>query len=226
MGDIGSGSGEDGSGGFGSGGFGSGDLGSGDLGSGFAGGNADVNALSTFELAGLPSGMTPLAIAASTGHEDIVAALIARNADVNYRSPLVLAAAQGFVGIVERLLRSGAIVNQACGESAAMCGGLDNLGATALHAAARLAHPAIVQALLDYNADPRATTIFGADPRSLANDAARRSAADPAYGARLQEKGGGQPEEVLRLLDRNARDRTRSMRREPSSRNANRTAYA
>ena len=59
--------------------------------------------------------MTPLAIAASTGHEDIVAALIARNADVNYRSPLVLAAAQGFVGIVERLLRSGAIVNLAGG---------------------------------------------------------------------------------------------------------------
>ena len=104
------------------------------------------NVLSRLEtqLQAVPSDVAPRRAAidgwfAGDSLEDIVAALIARNADVNYRSPLVLAAAQGFVGIVERLLRSGAIVNQACGESAAMCGGLDNLGATALHAAARLA---------------------------------------------------------------------------------------
>ena len=165
-----------------------------------------VNARGETSYAGLNYGMTPLAIATSNGHEDVVAELIARNADVNARSPLVLAAAKGHTKILKRLLAAGALVNQPCGESAKACGGLEG-APTALHAGIQLLHPGVVEALLRAGADPTLTDIYGADAKKMAAEAAAKWALNWKLRDRMEEAGGGDSERVFKLLDSSLRDR-------------------
>ena len=114
-------------------------------------------------------------------HEDVVAALIARNADINERSPLTLAASHGFTGVMRLLIDAGASLTQFCGDTAVYCNGLEG-APNALHAASELAHPEAVQLLLDSGADPRVHNYLGQNATHLARQTARRCADDPAGG--------------------------------------------
>jgi cytohesin len=102
--------------------------------------------------------LTALHRAAMAGHADLVAALVARSADVDARdygggAPLHGAAGQGRVGAAEVLLDHGADPNA-----------VDEEGLTSLHFAARAGHEAVASLLLARGADPNARGKFTGTP--------------------------------------------------------------
>jgi ankyrin repeat protein len=97
----------------------------------------------------LPSGLTPLDVAASAGAGKIVRVLLDATADPNLSgpngtSPLEDASLKGFDSIAAMLLDHGALVNRLNSGS----------GTTALYAAASFGKGAVVKLLLDRGANP------------------------------------------------------------------------
>jgi len=98
----------------------------------------------------MPSGMTPLILAATNGHEQIVDALFDAGAAVNTvdmleSTALMYAASKGHVGIVNKLLRRGADVNIASPKK--------HLDSTALTLAAGNGQDAVLELLLKAGAE-------------------------------------------------------------------------
>ena len=107
----------------------------------------------------LYQGWTPLHFACKHNHQDFVAFLMKRNADISATethygmTPLDLAAAHGHMEVAEVLITCGANVN--CQDSA---------GSTPLHTAAEASHIGIVRLLLKNGADINAKTRQCATP--------------------------------------------------------------
>ena len=121
-------------------------------------GSADVNAVRNAD------GWTPLLLAASQGHTDIVALLLAAGADVEARlggedTPLALAAMHGHAQTVVLLAQEG---------GAAVDARRASNGATALMLAAALGHEAAAEALLALGADCELKDADGATALQLA----------------------------------------------------------
>lgn len=105
-------------------------------------------------------GATPLYWACSEGCEDIVKALLQKNADVNKHDhaiflPLYAACKKGSAPIAELLIKAGATVNPDMANS--MCN-------TPLYEASRLGHAAVVSVLLKYQADVHKKNYKGRTP--------------------------------------------------------------
>ncbi len=105
---------------------------------------ADLNAIE--------KGVTPLALAANYGREDVAEFLIGKGADVNKAAdygqpPLLQISPSGSVSIVKLLLAAGAHINA-----------IDTMGRSALIRAAGMGQREIVQLLLAFGADPNLRT--------------------------------------------------------------------
>lgn len=110
-------------------------------------------------------GMTPLAMAAVRGHDEVVQLLLAHHADVNIpdlggNTPLLHAAMRGRTATVRLLIARGADVNIA-----------SRPGWTPLMAAAWEGHEDTVKLLLKHGANSQATNAQGQSARSLAESA-------------------------------------------------------
>lgn len=117
---------------------------------------ADVNGVSDSTLC------TPLYIAASKGHKDIVVFLLSHGADVNYKdqsseTSLDIAVYRGHLEIAELLLKHGADVNTK-----------SDMWGTPLHIAASHGHKDIVELLLLHGADINAELADNRNPLSMA----------------------------------------------------------
>jgi ankyrin repeat protein len=104
---------------------------------------------------------SPLHIAASRQHKEMVAFLLRRKADPNALDPegwsvLCTASRVGEVDMIDQLVAAGAEVNKVCTRTEM----------TALHVAVK--HPEAVRALLKHGADPRRATTAGSTPLDLA----------------------------------------------------------
>jgi ankyrin repeat protein len=107
--------------------------------------------------------MTPLALAAESGQEEIVRTLLDAGADPNVggaTSPLEAAVVEGHVAIVQALIEAGADVNQAVED-----------GFTPLMTAATTGDVELVELLLDAGARPRKRNDEGQTAISLADEA-------------------------------------------------------
>jgi len=103
---------------------------------------------------------SPLAMAVTWGHTQVVIALLKQNADVDLgESPLVSAAEEGSLGMVRLLLQAGAEVDR-----------MDSTGHTALLWASYGGKLEIVKLLLEHGADPSLAHTDGSSPVSLARD--------------------------------------------------------
>ncbi|HLK20054.1 MAG TPA: ankyrin repeat domain-containing protein, partial [Bryobacteraceae bacterium] len=128
----------------------------------------------------LPSGLTPLDLAASAGSAKVVQVLLENGADANLSgktgtTPLEDAALKGYPAVSSLLLDHGANVNQLNAGS----------GTTALYAAASFGKAEVVKLLLDRGADPN---LCGANRKS-----AFQAALDNGYpdvAAQIQARGG------------------------------------
>lgn len=93
---------------------------------------------------------TPLFVASSQGHYQVVELLLDKRANVNQDAndgctPLISASLKGHQQMVELLLSKGAIIDQP-----------DKEGFTPLKAAASQRHTAVARVLLQHGADPKA----------------------------------------------------------------------
>lgn len=116
-------------------------------------------------------GNTTLYWAARFGYQDIVQALVARNAMINTKNnngwtPLQEAAENGHANIVDLLIAKGAQINTQ-----------DNEGRTALFWAAKEGHAEIIQFLLNKGADPCLYNVRNLSPLDIARQNKRVSAA-------------------------------------------------
>jgi ankyrin repeat protein len=106
----------------------------------------------------LPSGVTPLAVAASTGSLEVVRMLLTSGANPKVGGPLEDASLKGFPEVVEILLDHGALVNQLNAPS----------GSTALYAAASFGKGETVRTLLKHGADASLCGKAGKSPYQAA----------------------------------------------------------
>ena len=128
----------------------------------------------------LPSGSTPLDVAAAAGASQVVRVLLDNRADPNLSgrngtSPLEDASLKGFDSVVSLLLDHGAQVNRINTGS----------GTTALYAAASFGKGEVVKLLLDHGANP---TLCGANGKSPYQAALENGYSEVA--AEIQKRGG------------------------------------
>jgi ankyrin repeat protein len=128
----------------------------------------------------LPSGSTPLGVAAFAGAVDVVRVLLARSAnpdlsDSDGAAPLWSASLKGYDAIAGTLLDHGAAVNRLNTSS----------DTTALYAAASLGHENVVRLLLDRGAD---STLCGTNRKSAYQAALENGYRDVAI--QIQNRGG------------------------------------
>mmetsp|Transcript_33272 Transcript_33272/g.95713 ORF Transcript_33272/g.95713 Transcript_33272/m.95713 type:complete len:213 (-) Transcript_33272:116-754(-) len=109
--------------------------------------------------------LTPLHLASANGHEAVVRALLAWNADVNVAAPtdnatpLHMASEAGHDGVVQQLIAASADVC-ACTKD----------GCTALHQASRMSHTGAALTLMEGGADLNASNCYGYTPFTMAED--------------------------------------------------------